>query len=70
MAISTEMKEMPHLLTCREASELLRVSPDTIRAMLSRGELDGFQSRKTTRITVASIERLVGEAVAAELSAA
>jgi hypothetical protein len=32
--------------------------------MLHRGELDGFQSRKTTRITLASIERLVGEAVA------
>lgn len=56
------------LLTCREASEVLRVSPDTVRAMLNRGELEGFQSRKTTRITVASIERLVGEAVAAEFS--
>ena len=70
MAIPTEMKEMPQLLTCRETSEVLRVHPDTVRAMLSRGELEGFQSRKTTRITLASIERLVGETVTTEPSAA
>jgi excisionase family DNA binding protein len=50
----------PKLLTAREARDLLRVSPATLRAMLDRGELEGFRSGRITRVMAASVERLVG----------
>ena len=60
------------MLTGHEASTLLRVRPETIGAMIRRGALDGFVNGKTTRVTLASIERLVGarvEVVGATLGA-
>ena len=48
------------LMTAKEAGRALRVSPDTVRAMLARGDLEGFVSGKVTRVTVRSVERLLG----------
>jgi excisionase family DNA binding protein len=48
------------LLTSGEACQVLRVTPETLRAMLRRGELEGFQVGRLTRITRESVERLSG----------
>ena len=44
-----------------EVARLLRVSEETVRAMLRRGDLDGFRSGRSIRIRQESVERLVGE---------
>ena len=49
-----------HVLTTAETAALLRVCPATVRRMVHRGELDGIIRRSLTRITVDSIERLLG----------
>ena len=49
-----------HVLTTAEAAELLRVCPATIRRMIRRGDLDGVTRRSLGRVTLASIERLLG----------
>lgn len=49
-----------HVLTISEAAELLRVCPATIRRMIRRGQLDGVTRRSLGRVTLASIERLLG----------
>ena len=49
-----------HVLTTGEAAELLRVCPATIRRMIRRRELDGGTRRSLGRVTLASIERLLG----------
>lgn len=51
------------ILTATEASQILRVSRDTIRRMIERGDLSGFQRGKITRVTRDSVERLVGEPI-------
>ncbi len=53
------------MLTATEAGGILRVSRDTIRRMIERGDLAGFQRGKITRVTVKSLERLIGERVPA-----
>lgn len=49
-----------NLLTGTEASKLLRISRETVRAMLERGDLKGFSRGRVTRITLESVEALVG----------
>ena len=49
-----------HVLTTSEAAEVLRVCPATIRRMIRRGELDGVTRCSLGRVTLASIERLLG----------
>ena len=49
-----------NLLTGTEAGELLRVSRETVRAMLVRGDLKGFSRGRVTRITLESVQALVG----------
>ena len=48
------------LLKRREAAHLLRVSPDTVTRMVRAGHLRGFTVGKTCRVTVESVEELVG----------
>ena len=48
------------LMTKREAADLLRVCPATILRMIRRGDLRGFTVAKTTRVTIESIESLLG----------
>ena len=48
------------LLTATETSEFLRVSRETVRAMLVRGDLKGFSRGRVTRITLESVQELVG----------
>ncbi len=47
-------------LNCREVMRLLRVTRATVRAMLGRGDLRGFQRGKVIRIDPRSVERLLG----------
>ena len=49
------------MLTATEVSTILRVSRDTVRRMIERGDLAGFQRGKITRVTLESVEELVGE---------
>ena len=51
------------VVTTAEASEILGVSPATVRRMHARGDLKGFLGRGMGRITVASIEELLGEPI-------
>ena len=44
-----------------EVAEVLRVSDETVRAMLRRGDLEGFRSGRSIRIKQESVERLVGQ---------
>ena len=48
------------LLTSGETCEVLRVVPETVRAMLRRGDLDGFHVGRVTRVSRESVERLSG----------
>ena len=52
------------LLTAAEVSEMLRVTRQTVRKMIERGELKGFQCGRITRITRDSVEHLVGTPLA------
>lgn len=45
-------------LTTKEVAELLRISRDTVRRMFARGDLRGFCTRKTMRISVDSIRAI------------
>ena len=47
-------------LTTAEVSLLLRVSRETARAMLERGDLEGFRSGRIVRIRRASVEKFTG----------
>jgi excisionase family DNA binding protein len=47
------------LLTSRETCEALRVAPETVRAMLRRGDLEGFRVGRVTRVARESVERLL-----------
>lgn len=47
-------------VTLKEAADALAVSPDTIRRMFDRGELDGFRYRRVVRISVASLGAILG----------
>ena len=57
------METKRQVVTTAEASEILGVSAATIRRMHSRGELRGFLSKGMGRITVASIEEVLGEPI-------
>lgn len=48
------------LLKRNEVAELLRVHPHTVRRLIRTGHLTGFIAGKTTRVTVESVEQLVG----------
>ena len=56
-------------LTKPETAALIRVHPDTVQAMLDRGDLEGFQSGRITRISAASVERLIGGPLEEEVQA-
>ncbi len=51
------------VVTTAEASEILGVSAATVRRMHARGDLKGFLRKGMGRITVASIEELLGEPI-------
>ncbi len=51
------------VVSTAEASEILGVSTATVRRMHERGDLRGFLSKGLGRITVASIEELLGEPI-------
>ena len=51
------------LLTKKEAADILKVCPTTIRRMMNRGDLEGFRVGKITRITRKSLEKLIGLAI-------
>lgn len=53
---------MEALLTVREASRVLRISPPTVRRLLTKGELRGFRVGKVIRLERGSVERLLGRA--------
>ncbi len=55
--------------TKAETAALLRIHGDTVRAMLLRGDLEGFQSGRITRIRVDSVERLIGGPLEKEVQA-
>ena len=55
---------MNETLNARETMQLLRISRDTLRAMLASGELRGFERGKVIRIDRRSVEELLrGRAV-------
>ena len=47
------------MVTANEAARILRVTRQTVRAMIERGELEGFSRGKLTRVTAESLERLM-----------
>lgn len=47
------------LLTTAEVGRLLRVSQETVRAMLERGDLEGFRVGRVVRIRKASVQRIL-----------
>ena len=49
------------LLTTAEVGGLLRVSQETVRAMLARGDLEGFKAGRVVRVRKDSVERLLNE---------
>lgn len=51
------------VVSTAEAAEILGVSIATVRRMHERGDLRGFLSKSLGRITVASIEELLGEMI-------
>ena len=51
------------LLKKSEAAKLLGVHPDTVGRLLRRGQLSGYSTGTFTRITVGSIEALLGESI-------
>lgn len=50
-----------NLLTVKEASELLRVSPTTIRRYIKSGKLEGLQYGRDMKVKQESIEKLIKE---------
>ena len=51
------------LLTKKEAADILKVCPATVRRMMKRGDLKGFRVGKITRITRQSLEHLIGQPI-------
>ena len=51
---------MKETLNARETMELLRISRETLRAMLASGELRGFERGKVVRVDRRSVEKLLG----------
>ena len=51
------------VVSTAEAAKILDVSTATVRRMHKRGTLKGFLSKGMGRITVASIEELLGEPI-------
>lgn len=49
----------PDILTSREAATYLRVTPETIRAMVRRGDLPAARIGSQMRITRASIDQWI-----------
>ena len=47
------------MLTAKEVAGVLRVTRQTVKKLIERGELEGFSSGKLTRVTPESLERLV-----------
>ena len=52
------------LLTAAEVGAMLRVTRQTVRKMIQRGDLEGFQCGRITRVTRDSVEHLVGTPLA------
>ena len=50
---------MPELLTVTEVAETLRLSPQTVRALIKRDELPGVRVGNLYRIPKAAVARLV-----------
>ena len=48
-----------HLLTTHEVAEALRVSPETIRNLIARGELSACRIGRVYRVPRESVEQLV-----------
>ncbi len=57
---------MSETLNASETMKLLRISRETLRAMLASGELRGFERGKVIRIDRRSVEALLGRAGARE----
>ena len=56
------------LLTKKEAADILKVCPTTVRRMMKRGDLEGFRVGKITRITRKSLEHLIGQPIEGSVS--
>ena len=51
---------MTETLNARETMEILRISRETLAALLESGELQGFQKGKVIRVSRRSVEELLG----------
>ena len=47
--------ELPHVLTLREAGELLRLDPRSVRDLFVAGELEGNRHGRLIRLSTASV---------------
>ncbi len=54
---------MIELMTVQEVSERLRLTTETIRRLIRRGELAGFRAGRSYRVPKKAIERLDNESV-------
>ena len=57
------MAETKEVYTIAEAAKLLRVSDDTIRRMISSGELEAHQVRRQWRIPKKALEKYLGRSL-------
>jgi len=60
---------MDSTMNCAEVMRMLRLSRDTVKEMLDRGELRGFRRGNVIRIERRSVERLLRGGGAEETSA-
>jgi len=56
----TEGGRVKQALNARETMEILRISRETLAALLESGELQGFVKGKLIRIDRGSVEKLLG----------
>ncbi len=60
------MAKKPQVVSTAAAAEILSISTATVRRMVKAGDLLGFLRQGMGRITVRSIEKLLGEPIAWE----
>ena len=47
--------DLPHVLTLREAAELLRIDPRSVRDLFVAGEIEGNRHGRLIRLSTASV---------------
>lgn len=54
------VKPLPELLTTQQAADLLKVSPETIRRMAKRGNIQGYKVGRVLRYRIDDLLKIIG----------